>query len=104
MQGLIANAVKYNCSNGLVRFSLTISEKNAVLRIGNTGPSIPHAERERIFERFYRIDASRSQRIPGTGLGLSLAREIVRVHGGTLTLEQTDDSTNSFAVSLPFLS
>ena len=104
LSNLVDNAIKYTLDGGTVIISIDADHQNAFVTVSDTGVGIPDDEISKIFERFYRIDASRSQRIPGTGLGLSLAREIVRVHGGTLTLEQTDDSTNSFAVSLPFLS
>ncbi len=103
IQGLTANAVKYNIDEGLVRFGLTIQDNNALFTISNTGPLIPDEERERIFERFYRIDKSRSHRVPGTGLGLSLAREIVRAHKGEIHFAARNN-LNTFSVSLPCLS
>ena len=71
------------------------------MRVANTGPGIPPAGRDRIFERFYRGDKSRSGRVDGVGLGLSLSREIVRAHGGELTLECSDENLTRFAVKLP---
>jgi two-component system, OmpR family, heavy metal sensor histidine kinase CusS len=69
--------------------------------VANTGPGIPAADRGRIFERFYRADPSRSSRVDGVGLGLSLSREIIRAHGGDLTLEDRNDGLTQFAVALP---
>ena len=97
---LTANAVKYNIDGGLIRFHLTVDDNHARLTIANTGALIPDTERERIFERFHRLDRSRS-RVPGTGLGLSLAREIVRAHRGVLHLEAAADNLNAFSLSLP---
>ena len=101
IQGLTTNAVKYNVDNGLVRFELSAQNGNAVFTLSNTGPLIPDKERQRIFDRFYRMDKSRSQRVPGTGLGLSLAREIVRAHKGELRLESAIDNLNSFTLTMP---
>jgi two-component system, OmpR family, heavy metal sensor histidine kinase CusS len=101
LQNLATNAVKYNRAEGLVRFDLLREGTQFVLRVANTGVPIPPADRERIFERFYRADPSRSGRIDGTGLGLSLAREIIRAHGGDLSLEASDVHLTQFAVKLP---
>lgn len=101
IQGLTANAVKFNQEGGRVRFSLTVQNKHAVAVVSNTGALIPEQERDRIFERFYRLDPSRGGRVPGTGLGLSLAREIVRAHKGELRVEVSSDYLNAFVVSIP---
>jgi two-component system, OmpR family, heavy metal sensor histidine kinase CusS len=68
--------------------------------VANTGPGIPPADRDRIFERFYRADPSRSGRVDGVGLGLSLSREIIRAHGGELSLEGCTDGLTRFAMEL----
>jgi signal transduction histidine kinase len=57
-----------------------------IIRIRDRGPGIPEAQLERVFEPFYRLDASRSRDTGGTGLGLSIARQIAQLHGGTLKL------------------
>jgi len=98
---LTGNAVKYNRENGYIRLVLETDKKTARVTVSNTGPTIPEHERQRIFERFYRADKSRSREVDGTGLGLSLAREIARVHGGDLFLDATDDSFVSFVLTLP---
>ncbi len=74
LQNLATNAVKYNHKGGKIRFELSKDADRAIVRVANTGPGIPEADRERIFERFYRADKSRSARVEGAGLGLSLAR------------------------------
>ena len=73
IQNLNSNAVKYNRANGMIRFKLTVQNKHAQFTISNSGVPIPEQARELIFDRFYRLDKSRSHRTPGTGLGLSLA-------------------------------
>ena len=101
MQNLANNAVKYNHDGGLVRFELRVDAGQVLISIVNTGVQIPPADRDRIFERFYRADPARSGRVEGTGLGLSLAREIIRAHGGDLSLEAEEDQFTRFAVKLP---
>ena len=75
--------------------------KQILVRVANTGPGIPDTDRGRIFERFFRADQSRSHRVEGVGLGLSLSREIIRAHGGDLILEESDDNLTRFKVVLP---
>ena len=101
LQNLATNAVKYNRPDGSVRFALLRDGEHVMVHISNTGAQIPPADRERIFERFYRADPSRSGRVDGAGLGLSLAREIIRAHGGDLTLVVSEHDLTRFAVKLP---
>ena len=84
----------------MVQFELQSEADHALIRVANTGVQIPPADRDRIFERFYRADPARSGRVEGTGLGLSLAREIIRAHGGNLSLESSDDQLTRFILSL----
>jgi two-component system heavy metal sensor histidine kinase CusS len=101
LQNLATNAIKYNRPGGRVRFELAVEQDSVMVQVANTGPAISAADRERIFERFYRADKSRRHDLEGVGLGLSLAREIVRAHGGELTLEASADGLNQFVVRLP---
>ena len=100
---LTANAVKYNREGGLIRLRLSVRDGQARLDIANTGAPIPAADRERIFDRFYRADPSRSKTVSGSGLGLSLAREIVHAHRGDLRLnpDQEPGGMVSFIMTLP---
>jgi two-component system, OmpR family, heavy metal sensor histidine kinase CusS len=101
LQNLASNAIKYNEDGGRIRFELTRENSRVLVRVSNTGPGIPPADRGRIFERFYRADPSRSARVDGVGLGLSLSREIIRAHGGDLSLEPSENGLTQFAVALP---
>ncbi len=101
LQNLATNAIKYNRDNGLVRFELLAEGGQVLIRVANTGSPIPPGDRDRIFERFYRANPARSGQVDGTGLGLSLAREIIRAHDGDLILEASDDQFTRFAVKLP---
>lgn len=98
---LLDNACKYNRPAGRVRCDLTVETDAAVLRVGNTGPGISAAVRERVFERFFRADASRPN-TRGHGLGLALCWEIVELHGGRLSLAHTGGPDwTEFEVRLP---
>lgn len=98
---LISNAVKYNQDGGLVRLLLEAGHQSVRVTVSNTGPGIPAGERDRIFDRFYRANNALSRQVEGAGLGLSLAREIARAHGGDLSLDLTGDSLTSFVLVLP---
>lgn len=99
-QNLLRNAVRYNVEGGTVIFSLQKESGDAILEFSNTGPAIPLEEREKIFERFYRVDPSRDRSIDGFGLGLNLAQEIVRAHGGTLRLLEPKGDLTRFQIRL----
>jgi two-component system heavy metal sensor histidine kinase CusS len=101
LQNLASNAIKYTDEGGRIRFELASDTRGVLVRIANTGPGIPPADRGRVFQRFYRADPSRSGRVEGVGLGLSIAREIIRTHGGELVLEDSANSLTSFLVTLP---
>ncbi len=79
---LVENAIKYNCPEGLVRIILGKEDSRVFLRVEDTGIGIPESEREKIFDRFYRVDKARSRQAGGTGLGLSIVRDTVHLHGG----------------------
>jgi len=98
---LLDNAIKYNVGGGTVAISAATSGPHAFFRITNTGPEIPEEHANLIFERFYRVDISRSAEIHGSGLGLSICREIVLAHGGKIWLERLRPGWTTFSFSLP---
>jgi signal transduction histidine kinase len=85
LTNLIDNAVKYTPEHGEILIELCRSENDAVVTIADTGIGIPDPEKQRIFDRFYRCDQSRTQE--GCGLGLSYSRAVARAHGGDITLQ-----------------
>ena len=91
---LVDNAIKYNKIDGSVNINIqelsnNVGDKNkVVLSVHDTGIGIPAVEKDRIFERFYRIDKSRSRSLGGTGLGLSIAYTLIKVHGGNIKIMQ----------------
>jgi two-component system phosphate regulon sensor histidine kinase PhoR len=81
--------------------SASAKEREIVITVADTGIGIPLADQERIFERFYRVDAARSREAGGTGLGLSIAKHIVEVHGGRLWVESEVGLGSKFSFSVP---
>jgi len=100
LQNLLDNAVQYTPAGGRVKVSATAGAREAVVTVEDTGIGIPLAEQERIFERFYRVDAGRSREAGGTGLGLSIAKHIVEAHGGRLCVESEVGHGSKFSFSV----
>jgi signal transduction histidine kinase len=96
LQNLLENARKYNHPGGSIRVSARTDDGWALLRVGNTGPVIPPEMQEQIFERFSR--ATNGSKVAGHGLGLNLARELVRLHGGELRLVSSIEKWTEFEV------
>ena len=121
---LVENAVRYNEEGGTVRVSVRAerpqadqcergtlgkgcgdteeeSPGEAVIRVADTGPGIPVAAQEKIFERFYRLDKSRSKETGGTGLGLAIVKHAALYHNGEVSLESEEGRGTTFTVRLP---
>ena len=104
VHNLLRNAVTYNHEGGEIRCSLARENGNALLRVSNTGPSVPPEERAQIFERFRRgTNAGGTGQGKGLGIGLSLAREIAQAHGGSLTLEEGAKGMTGLVLRLPMV-
>lgn len=88
---LCDNAIKYNRKNGTVCISVKAEGSTVLLSVADTGIGIPPEDRERIFERFYRVDKSRSKEIGGTGLGLSIVKHAARLHDAQISVDSTLD-------------
>ena len=103
---LLDNAVKYNKDAGQVCIDLKSMQKNGscLLKIRDTGLGIPKTDLPNIFDRFYRVDKSRSREIMGSGLGLSIAKLIVELHEGEVTIESEENKGTTVIVSLPLSS
>ena len=98
---LLENAVRYNRQDGEVRVELRRGEGDVCLTVTDTGIGIAEADRDRIFERFYRVDKARSRAAGGTGLGLSIVRHATRRHGGEISLDSVIGQGSRFRVRLP---
>lgn len=96
IQNLISNALKHNQPDGFVKWKLSSNEDRVLFRIENSGPSIDPVDQPHIFDRFFRGQKTRSIKANGMGLGLSLAREIVLAHQGTLKLTHSNETSTGF--------
>ncbi|MEG4520062.1 MULTISPECIES: ATP-binding protein [unclassified Microcoleus] len=101
LQNLVGNAIKYNLPKGWLRLQANCQGKRVIVKIVNSSHDISLRERDRIFERFHRGDSTQIQKIEGSGLGLSLAREIARAHGGDIKLDAAILGQTGFILSLP---
>lgn len=97
---LLDNAVKYADSGGSIRFRLEAAPKGAVLRVSNPCAGLDTTELDKLFDRFYRPDRSRSKQTGGFGVGLSIARSIVEAHHGSIRAECLEDGVIQFVVAL----
>ncbi|MEH2065817.1 MAG: ATP-binding protein [Nostoc sp.] len=101
LQNMFSNAIKYNLTNGWIQICADQTSTTLDVTIANASQDIPPSDRDRIFDRFYRGDPSRTRKVDGIGLGLSLSREIARAHRGDLTLDLTPSGQTAFTLSLP---
>lgn len=98
---LLDNAIKFTPAGKPVTLAAHQTSDWVIVRVEDNGPGIPREERERIFERFYRLDKSRKSGKHGAGLGLAIAREIVLAHGGKIQVESSPTQGSIFLVRLP---
>lgn len=101
VENLCENAIKYTPEHGLVSLCVSIRGNNLILVVTDNGIGIPEKDREKIFERFYRVAKSRNRRIGGSGLGLAIARHIANEFGGDITLESREGEGSVFTLCLP---
>ena len=102
---LLDNAVKYNRQNGQVSVKLSkTADNHMVLTVSDTGIGIPKDKQNRIFERFYRVESSRSKETGGTGLGLAMCKHIISRHHCTVTLDSVEGRGTTITVTMPCLS
>ena len=97
---ILKNAIAYSYENSVIDISATQQDKNVVITFTDHGKPIPPQKLDTIFEKFYRLDSSRSSDTGGAGLGLAIAKEIVTAHNGTITAESNEERT-VFTVKLP---
>jgi len=101
LTNLLDNAIKFTPEGGTVEVSVTSTPTEAVVSVTDTGRGIPADDLPRIFDRFYRVDRSRSREAGGTGLGLAIAKHIVEAHGGRITVASRVNAGSTFAFTLP---
>ncbi|MGN0149740.1 MAG: ATP-binding protein [Clostridia bacterium] len=99
---IVDNAIKYSPEGAFVELDVTEKNDSIIIKITDNGPGIPENERERIFERFYRLDDSRARDTGGTGLGLAITKEAVAMHGGTIEVSEAERGGSVFTIKLPY--
>jgi signal transduction histidine kinase len=101
LYNLVANAIKFTPPGGYVTVVGELGTKLAEITVIDTGIGIPAEEQERIFERFYQVDASQTRRFGGTGLGLAICKHIIERHGGNIWVESEPGEGSAFHFTLP---
>jgi signal transduction histidine kinase len=99
-ENLLTNAIKYNVENGSIDITITSSPDSIEVQFKDSGIGMGREEIERIYDRFYRADPSRSKEVEGTGLGLSIVETIVQMHHGEIQVESSKESGTTFTVNL----
>lgn len=98
---ILGNAAKYTPGGGRVTLRVRVDDESLRVAVQDTGVGISAEDLPRLFEKFFRSDDPRVQAETGTGLGLSLTQEVVRMHGGEITVESELNKGSTFTVSLP---
>jgi two-component system phosphate regulon sensor histidine kinase PhoR len=101
LDNLISNAVKFTPAGGQVHISLVHQDDGIEIAVADTGVGIPREEMDRIFDRFYQVEDHMTRRHGGMGLGLSIVKGVVELHGGRVFVESVRDRGSRFNVSLP---
>jgi len=101
LSNLFDNALKYTPDNGTITLKTEQSLRGITVSFQDTGPGIPEKDRERIFERFYRVDKTRSRLSGGSGLGLAITKWIIETHGGSISVKNHDNGGAIFTIKLP---
>lgn len=101
---LLDNAIKYTPTGGRICIAIRVESTGAVIEVADNGIGIPKDDLPRLFERFYRVDRSRSREMGGTGLGLSIVKHVVQAHGGTVDVSSEINAGSRFRILLPLAS
>ncbi len=101
LSNLVENAIKYNKEHGWVRVKLDADHQYFTVEVADSGVGIPEESMDNIYERFYRVDKSRSREIGGTGLGLAITRSAVLMHRGTIKAESIEGEGTTFTIRIP---
>jgi two-component system phosphate regulon sensor histidine kinase PhoR len=101
VSNLVDNAIKYTPEGGEIRVAATREGESVVIEVADNGLGIPAPDLVRIFERFYRVDRSRSREMGGTGLGLSIVKHVAQAHGGSIDVSSTPGVGSRFRLRLP---
>ncbi|WP_026528731.1 sensor histidine kinase [Butyrivibrio sp. VCD2006] len=103
LMNLVENAVKYNKDDGFVKVKLDADHQYFTCEVSDSGIGIPEDSLDKIYERFYRVDKSRSREIGGTGLGLSITHNAILMHRGTIQVKSEENVGTTFTVRIPLI-
>ena len=103
INNLVENAIKYNKEDGWVRVTLDAGHKFFYLKVADSGVGIPEEFKDRVFERFYRVDKARSRETGGTGLGLAITKNVILLHHGAVRVESKEGEGTIFLVRIPLI-
>ena len=101
VRNLLDNAIKFSPAAGRVDLEAFHDARQPGFSVTDRGPGIPRAERDKVFQRFYQVDRSRSKTRPGSGLGLSIVKHLVHLHGGSIEIVDAPDRGARFVVRFP---
>ena len=101
VRNLVENAVNYSADGGQIELGAKTNGEMIDLTVADRGPGVPESDLGRVFERFYRVDQSRTRDPGGTGLGLSIVRQLVELHGGRVRAANRPDGGAIFTISIP---
>ena len=101
ISNLVENAIKYNKEHGWVKVTLDADHQFFTIEVADSGIGIPEESLDQIYERFYRVDKSRSREIGGTGLGLAITKNAILMHRGSIKAESTEGEGTTFTVKIP---
>ena len=98
---LLSNAVKFNRNEGNVTIRMKLTDDTVDVTVKDTGIGIPEEKQDKIFTRFYQVDGSSTRKYGGTGIGLSIAQDIMRLHGASIVFSSTPGEGTTFRFVLP---
>lgn len=101
LTNIIENAVKYNIDNGWIKVTLNADHKYFYIKVADSGVGIPDDCKDKVFERFYRVDKARSRDTGGTGLGLAITKNAILIHKGTIKLYSESGEGTTFTIKIP---
>ena len=103
IHNLLDNAFKYSGDSDLIEVYAKSDKKSVIISVKDYGIGIPSEERDKIYSRFYRISNDHTQQVKGSGIGLTIVKQIIESHGGTISLESKVGSGSTFIIKLPIL-
>jgi two-component system sensor histidine kinase VicK len=104
LQNLLVNAIKYSPQGGKITVSCEVEPDEVIVSVADQGEGIPPEYLDKVFERFFQVDATATRRLGSSGLGLAIARGIVQAHGGRIWAESTVGQGSVFRFALPLAS